>query len=100
MPRRIRRRRHETRMVAQMIELYCVAHHHGAALCESCSELLCYARGQIEACVHGDRKPTCRRCSIHCYDADHRERIRRVMRYAGPRMLLRHPVGALRHALR
>ncbi len=26
-----------------------------------------------------------------------REKIRRVMRYAGPRMLLRHPVMALLH---
>jgi hypothetical protein len=28
-----------------------------------------------------------------------RERIRRVMRLAGPRMLLRHPVLAIRHTM-
>ncbi|MDR2525428.1 MAG: nitrous oxide-stimulated promoter family protein, partial [Oscillospiraceae bacterium] len=32
-----------------------------------------------------------------CYRADMREKIRAVMRYAGPRMLLHHPVMAIRH---
>ena len=55
---------------------------------------------RLARCVHGDEKPTCRRCTIHCYDADHRERIRAVMCYAGPRMVLRHPIDAIQHALR
>ena len=28
-----------------------------------------------------------------------RERIRAIMRYAGPRMMLHHPVAAVRHLL-
>ena len=98
MPSGIMRTNHETRTVARMLALYCAAHHHGPPLCESCDELLRYAHGKIERCTHGDEKPTCRRCSIHCYGPVHRERIRAVMRYAGPRMLLRHPLVVLRHA--
>lgn len=100
MPDGMPRRKREAQTVAQMIGLYCRAHHEGMPLCEPCSELLRYANGRIEACAYGDKKPTCRRCPIHCYDARHRERIRAVMRYAGPRMLLWHPLAALRHALR
>ena len=48
---------------------------------------------------HGKVKPTCRHCAIHCYDMDHRARIREVMRYAGPRMIFRHPLLAIRHLL-
>jgi hypothetical protein len=36
---------------------------------------------------------------VHCYRAQQRERIRRVMRYSGPRMLLAHPLLALLHLL-
>lgn len=42
-------------------------------------------------------KNTCRLCPIHCYKPAMKERMREVMRYAGPRMLLYHPAAALRH---
>lgn len=44
-------------------------------------------------------KPICARCPIHCYKPVMRERIREMMRYAGPRMLRRHPILAIRHLL-
>jgi len=36
---------------------------------------------------------------VHCYKPEMRERIRGVMRFAGPRMALRHPLLAVRHLL-
>ncbi|MCK5584672.1 nitrous oxide-stimulated promoter family protein [Candidatus Bipolaricaulota bacterium] len=57
-------------------------------------------RLRIEMCPLGDQKPACRRCTIQCHDPGHRNRIRAVMRYAGPRMLFRYPLLALRHMLR
>ena len=36
-------------------------------------------------------------CPVHCYETTMRERVRQVMRYAGPRALLRHPVLVLLH---
>ena len=38
-------------------------------------------------------------CPIHCYAKAEREQMREVMRHSGPRMLLRHPVLAIRHLL-
>jgi len=86
--------------MAVMVELYCHAHHKSAdALCAQCSELLHYAESRLDHCPFGAQKPTCAACPIHCYKPTQRERMRAVMRYAGPRMLWRHPVLALAHLL-
>jgi hypothetical protein len=58
-----------------------------------------YATRRLERCVFGDTKPTCANCVVHCYSAEMREKIRGVMRWAGPRMLLRHPVLGITHLL-
>jgi hypothetical protein len=63
----------------------------------ACAEAQDYALHRIEHCPFGPGKPVCSKCRVHCYGAEQRERIRRVMRYAGPRMLLAHPLLALLH---
>jgi hypothetical protein len=88
----------EKRTVAAMIGLYCRS-HHPLRPCAECSALLDYALRRIEGCRFGARKPVCSKCIVHCYRADQRERIRRVMRWSGPRMLLTHPLLALLHLL-
>lgn len=90
----------ERKTVHAMIAIYCQAHHGGAPLCESCAELEAYVDQRLEKCPFGWEKPTCKNCKVHCYRADMRERIREVMRFAGPRMLLHHPVLAVRHLLK
>jgi len=83
-----------------LLGLHCAGRHHvRRGLCPECQELLDYAAARVTSCPQHPRKPTCRACTIHCFDAAHRERIRAAMRYAGPRMLLRHPWRALRHLL-
>ena len=69
-------------------------------LCPECAALLDYALRRLDSCRFGDGKPSCRKCPVHCYRADMRERIRTVMRWAGPRMIFRHPIAATRHLLR
>nr|MBP8870902.1 nitrous oxide-stimulated promoter family protein [Bacteroides sp.] len=59
--------------------------------------LLEYAHMRLSRCPFGEKKNTCRLCTIHCYKPEMKERMREVMRYAGPRMLLYHPAAALRH---
>lgn len=59
--------------------------------------LLEYARQRRDRCPHGDNKPFCSNCPIHCYKPEMRQQMRAVMRYAGPRMLLSNPILALRH---
>jgi len=90
----------EKRTIRAMIEIYCRGHHEAAgALCPECQGLVVYAFGRLSCCPFGAEKTTCARCPIHCYKADMRQRVKEVMRYAGPRMLYRHPVLALWHKL-
>ncbi|EGV31813.1 hypothetical protein ThidrDRAFT_1698 [Thiorhodococcus drewsii AZ1] len=92
--------RREQRTIAVMMRIYCCDHHGGRdALCASCSELHEYARRRLEICPFQDAKPACNRCEVHCYSAARRDRVKAVMGYAGPRMLLRHPWLSLWHLI-
>jgi hypothetical protein len=86
-----------------MVDLYCHGHEHecppGQALCTGCAGFLAYAERRLQKCPYGPAKPTCAKCPIHCYKPAPREFAREVMRYAGPRMLLRHPWLSLTHFL-
>lgn len=73
-----------------MIRIYCRGHQHGPA-CESCKELEEYALKRLDRCPFGVGKPACKDCTVHCYKPLMREAIRKVMRYAGPRMLWHYP---------
>ncbi len=90
----------EQRVIRQMIQLYCRKKEGHTTLCDSCRELLEYATRRLEHCRYGARKPTCRKCPIHCYRPDMQARIQAVMRWAGPRMLFHHPLAAVKHLLR
>lgn len=82
-----------------MIQMYCRAKHGGRHLCAACRALGEYAGGRLGRCPFGEDKPTCADCPVHCYAPAMRERVREVMRWAGPRMLWRHPILAVRHLL-
>lgn len=90
----------EKKSVSAMISIYCKSKHGQNYLCDDCRELEDYAHNRLEKCTYGEDKPTCEHCSIHCYKKDKREQIRMVMRYAGPRMLFKHPVMAIKHLLK
>ena len=90
----------EKATVALMIKLYCRRYERNEHLCQECTELLHYAEARLDRCKFGDDKPTCKKCPIHCYKPIMRERMRKVMRWAGPRMILYHPIEAIRHLVR
>lgn len=93
------RRRRELRTIDTMVRMYCGHHHGGRPLCTECAELMKYAALRLEKCVFGDAKPTCANCVVHCYTAQMREQVRIVMRWAGPRMLWRHPIQGITHLI-
>ena len=99
--KRFIRRARELKTIESMVRMYCRGHGHGAGvpLCTGCAALFEYATRRLERCVFGDAKPTCANCIVHCYSTDMREQIRVVMKWAGPRMLLRHPVLGILHLL-
>lgn len=94
------KREREKRTVALMIRLYC-RRKHGAAkkLCPECEALTQYALLRSDKCPFTETKSFCSNCRVHCYKPEMRERIREVMRFSGPRMLLYHPVTAARHVI-
>ena len=89
----------EKAVVAKMIRLY---YRRKLGLLEPSTEeleLLSYAERRLTHCKFGDQKPACKRCPIHCYRSDMRAKIREVMRWAGPRMIIYDPVAAIKHLL-
>jgi hypothetical protein len=97
---RFARRARELRTIETMVRMYCRRHHGGGDVpCGDCAALLEYAGARLEHCMFGDAKPTCANCLVHCYRDDMRERVRVIMRWAGPRMLYRHPIQGVRHLI-
>jgi hypothetical protein len=95
-PARIRR---EKTTVRAMVAMFCARHHGDGHPCAACAELIEYADRRLDRCPYGGGKPACTDCPIHCYRPELRDRMREVMRYAGPRMIWRHPYLAVRHLL-
>lgn len=91
------KREHQT--IVKMSFLYCHEQHGSqkGTLCEGCREMMDYALERLDRCPFQEQKPTCANCSVHCYKPVMREKVRVMMRYAGPRMLLHYPVLTIRH---
>ena len=66
------------------------------ALCSDCAELLSYASGRLRACPL-EPKPSCKKCPVHCYRPEYRQKIRTVMAWSGKRLILRGRLDLLRH---
>lgn len=94
------KRRREKETVSQMIALYCRKKHGTKGeLCPDCASLDVYARLRSDKCPFMETKTFCSNCKVHCYKKEMREKIREVMRFSGPRMIVVHPVMALRHVI-
>lgn len=92
---------YEKEVIRVMVEGYCKAHHQAnGAVCDACAALIDYTHRRLDKCPFGDKKSSCRKCPIHCYALLQREQARQVMRFSGPRMMLSHPIMALRHLLK
>ena len=83
--------------IHKMVDIYCKDHHGTDGLCERCSVFMDYAEVRLDKCPFGEDKPTCSNCPVHCYKPIYREKAKEIMRYSGPRMLLRHPVLTIAH---
>ena len=102
------KREREKKMVSEMILLYCKKQHKPlrkasrlgkTELCPECAELENYARMRSDQCPFMETKTFCSNCKVHCYKPEMRERIRDVMRFSGPRMMLHHPCAAMHHVI-
>jgi len=95
-----RKRQKEKEVLNHMIKVYCRGSHRQPdknTLCCECRELLDYAMHRSDKCPFMETKTFCSNCKVHCYKPDMREKIRKVMKYSGPRMLFYHPLMTLNH---
>jgi hypothetical protein len=90
----------ELETIEAMTRIYCADHHRTPTPCADCQGLMTYAAKRLAVCTFGEEKPVCAKCQVHCYGKAMREKVREVMRYAGPRMMWRHPLLTLFHLLK
>jgi hypothetical protein len=95
-------RKLELDTINKMIRLYCQDKHARSDqdLCPECSQLFTYAEQRMDKCVYGDNKPVCSQCPVHCYKPAMRTEVKKVMTYAGPRMIWYHPILSIRYMYR
>lgn len=89
----------EKKLIPVMIRKFCRGKHKTKEVCEECRQLTEYALFRLEKCPFKVNKKFCSFCKIHCYKPEMRERIKAVMKYSGPRMLVSHPVFAMSHVV-
>ncbi|MGL4994389.1 MAG: nitrous oxide-stimulated promoter family protein [Bacteroidales bacterium] len=89
----------EKALLKSMITIYCRGKHKSGNICSECNSLLEYAENRLDKCPMGDQRTTCQNCTIHCYSSNMKEKIRDVMRYSGKRIILYHPLSAIRHLM-
>ena len=88
----------EKNVISCMVAIYCQGHHNSRKeLCENCLELMKYIDNRLDKCPFGNKKTFCSNCSLHCYNKEMMVKVKDVMRYSGPRMILYHPVVAFQH---
>lgn len=93
------KREREKEVVSLMISVYCRKKHGTKELCPDCAALDAYAKQRSDKCPFMETKTFCSNCTVHCYKPEMREKIRQVMRFSGPRMLMYHPIMAVRHVI-
>jgi hypothetical protein len=94
-----KRMKRERKTIETMVNIYCHGHHKtNGTLCAECQAFKEYAFLRLSKCPFQDKKTTCGKCVIHCYKPDMKQKVREVMRYSGPRLLLHNPSLVLHHA--
>ena len=79
----------DSEVLQAFIKNYCRQKHlkkgakpGASGLCPACHDLLAYALKRTEKCGL-DPKPRCKKCPVHCYKPEMRERIKEVMKFSG-----------------
>ena len=94
------RMKRERITIKVMIKIFCNRNHKPKSnLCKDCQQLLDYALERLSNCPFQKDKPTCKNCVIHCFKEPEKSKLRRIMRYSGPRILLTNPILAIHHLI-
>jgi hypothetical protein len=87
----------EKRVVSHMIELYCKHKLRCNEMPQEYKELEVYAHKRLDFCKFGNEKSFCSKCPIHCYKKDMKAKVKDVMRFSGPRLIIYSPIQFIKH---
>lgn len=60
-------------------------------------EIKSYSLKRLDNCIHIGEDIFCGFCEIQCFGDKYKKEIRSIMRFSGPRMILYHPIMAIRY---
>ena len=91
----------EKENIRKTFGLYCNANHGTTdnKLCPKCTALLTTVMLKIQRCPYGISKPICDACETPCFGEVPTKEFRNIMKSAQKKMLLSHPLMAVRHKL-
>jgi len=97
----LKKRKSKKDTAQKMMRIYCRKKHRmpKKQLCPDCLNLIEYSNIRTDNCPYIEITIFCSGCKTPCYRPDMREKMREVMRFSGPRMLLYHPAKAISHVL-
>ena len=99
MKEKLTRMQKEEKVVNLMIDLYYKRKSKLKTNDPECIDLKEYVKFRLSKCPFQEKKTFCSNCKIHCYKPEYREKIRKVMRFSGPRMIFHHPILAIKHVI-
>ena len=91
----------EKENIRKTFGLYCNSNHGTSdnKLCPKCTALLTTAMLRIQRCPYGIGKPICDACETPCFGEVPTKEFRQIMKSGQKKMLLSHPLMAVRHKL-
>lgn len=81
---------------------YCNANHgtDGGKLCAKCTAVLSTVMIKISRCPYGIGKPICEQCETPCFGERFTNEFTTIMKGGQKKMLLSHPIMAVKHKLK
>lgn len=91
----------ERENIRKTFGVYCNANHgtSDGKLCRKCTGLLSTVMLKIQRCPYGIGKPICDACETPCFGEIQTNDFKAIMKSGQKKMLLSHPIMAIKHKL-
>ncbi len=91
----------EKENIRKTFGVYCNANHGTTdnKLCPKCTALLTTVMLKIQRCPYGISKPICDACETPCFGENPTKEFRAIMKSGQKKMLLSHPLMAVKHKI-
>lgn len=97
--KRERKINQKIKIIRLMINLYCKKHEKNDTLCKECKELLDYSILRTNRCPFIIEGTFCSNCKKKCYRENMKKKMKKVMRFSGPRLMFYHPIVLFKHMI-